>query len=49
MEKVENIRKSKEANAGKKFDVSAGNIIKAETREVTENFVQQQFNKEKLS
>ena len=49
MEKVENIRKSKEANAGKKFDVSAGNIIKAETREVTENFVQQQLNKEKLS
>lgn len=49
MEKIENIRKGKEANAGKKFDVSTKNIIKTETREVSENYVNQQLNKEKLS
>ena len=49
MEKIENIRKGKEANAGKNFDVSTKNIIKTETREVSEDFVNQQFNKEKLS
>ena len=49
MEKIENIRKGKEANAGKKFDISSGEILKTETREVSENFVKQQLNKEKLS
>ena len=49
MEKIENIRKGKEANASKKFDISSGEILKTETREVSENFVKQQLNKEKLS
>jgi len=49
MEKIENIRKGKEANAGKKFDISSGEILKTEPREVSENFVKQQLNKEKLS
>lgn len=46
MEKIENIRKGKEANAGKKFDVSTNSIIKTETHEVSENYVHQQLNKE---
>ena len=49
MEKIENIRKGKEANAGKKFDVSSGRILKTETHEVSENFVKQKLNKEELS